>query len=180
MPHTVLWRIPPAALIPAGLLLLWLAGHVRLPGRARRAAAGDASDQDAEAWLRRLEGLLRGRHKVSRADARRLAAEAREHLAAGGARPEEEFGDVEEYALRLVEEGAARRRTRESLNWTRTAALFVLLVISLVDRDWNDFGWWQWCTLAAALITGTWLARHYRDRWPSRKAVAARDENGGT
>lgn len=170
LPHTGLTRIPAPVLVPAGAALLWLGGRVG----TRRAATADARpgeglEHDAEAWLRRLEGLLRGRHRVSRADARRLTAEARGHLAGTGTLPEEEFGGVEEYALRLVEEGAARRRSREALSWNSTALLFVLVVISLVDRDSAHFGWWQWCLTAAAVVMACWLALRFRARWPSRK-----------
>ncbi|WP_070017941.1 hypothetical protein [Streptomyces nanshensis] len=183
LPHDGLMRIPAPLLLPAGAGLLWLGGRVGTHRAASAAATTAAStppgtagvradegrEHDAEAWLRRLEGLLRGRHKVSRADARRLTAEAREHLAGTGTLPEEEFGGAEEYALRLVEEGAARRRSRESLSWNGTALLFVLVVISLVDRDGADFGWWQWCLTAAAVAMACWLILRFRARWPSRK-----------
>ncbi|HEV7629075.1 MAG TPA: hypothetical protein VGO89_21505 [Streptomyces sp.] len=146
-------------------------------GSGRRDRSG-RRDPEAETrrWLRRLDGLLQGRHLVARSDRRRLVAEARAHLAETGARPQEEFGDVERYALTLVEEGAARRPTRRAVRWTLAAAYFAFSVVILLDTDWENPGWFDWLRVAVTAGVGWWLVKHYRDKWPVRTAGSAKDE----
>jgi hypothetical protein len=194
LPRTELVRVPSATVVVCGFLLLWLGWRTERPaepgrlasaherlltgarahGRSRRAGAGDDAAETAD-WLRRLEGLLRGRHRVSRRVARRIVAETKAHLDSAGALPEEEFGDAEQYALALVEDGRAPRPTKEALRWQGEAGFFVLCVICVVDADWSDPGWFQWAAAVLGAVTGVWLIRHYRDKWPERTASSSPD-----
>lgn len=80
---------------------------------------------ERELWLVRLPRLLEERHAIPRARAAELTAEATGHLDATGRAPEEEFGPVELYALRLSEGEAPRAW------WKRGAALDVVLAVIL-------------------------------------------------
>ncbi|MEW1721495.1 hypothetical protein [Streptomyces sp. NPDC093109] len=138
-----------AALAPLGLL--WLLN--------RRAGATDTGTEDSsdpsgpsdpEAWLRRLGGLLTGRHKVPGRRSRELVAEARGHLAATGGSPAEEFGPVEVYALQLAEQSGPQ------VWWSRAgwqtplfcALLLVYVTLSIVQ---DQFGWRFWlCAVGLA------------------------------
>ncbi|MCH6161629.1 hypothetical protein [Streptomyces marispadix] len=201
LPRTELVRVPSATVVLCGFLLLWLGWRTERPaepgrlgsvyerlltggrahGRSRRGGDADGSSTDGGGtdtadWLRRLEGLLRGRHRVSRRVARRIVAETEAHLESTGALPEEEFGDAEEYALTLVEEGRAPRPTKEALRWQGEAGFFVLCVICVVDADWSDPGWFEWAAAVLGVVTGVWLIRHYRDKWPEGTASSSPDE----
>ncbi|HEV7626108.1 MAG TPA: hypothetical protein VGO89_06385 [Streptomyces sp.] len=165
LPGTDLARIPTVLFIPVGLLLCWLGYRMKRPktpgrivsayqrrrvDRIRAASEESGRDPDVEEWLDRLEGLLRGRRRVERGEARRLVTEARAHLTETGARPQDEFGDVEVYALSLAEEGAAERSYRERRVFTPglfLAAMVVLFFVLLYD---GGYGWLTYLPLVAA------------------------------
>ncbi len=181
LPHATLARIPTPSLFPAGALLIWLGTLMQRPGavgrkastfllrRARMLRPAATAEVRNERWLHRLEGLLRGRHEVRRADARRFVDEARAHLEASGAPPEEEFGDVEQYALSLAE-GGVRRSSRTALDEHRRLAFFCLCVLQLVTADWPDLHWGEWCFLGLALVSGVSAARQYLAKWRTHRA----------
>lgn len=181
LPHAVLTRIPSPALLPAGALIVWLGTLMQRPGAAgrrvsasllrffRRSRATSNTEADTERWLRRLGGLLRGRHEIARGEAARLVAEARSHLEATGTPPEEEFGDVEQYALSLVE-GGVRRPARNALDRHRRLAFFCLCVLWLLDADWPDLHWNEWGFLGLAAVSGVAAARQYLGKWREHRA----------
>ncbi|MGP9023136.1 hypothetical protein ACT1U9_32615 [Streptomyces sp. BR1] len=118
VPSRSLVEVPAPALFGVGALLAF-AGF-RLPGEragrwflGRRAAAEPVGD---DAWLARLETLLRGRHGYRPAAAARCREEARDHLRASGGDAAEEFGPVEVYAMRLADNpGRTSRSARAKL-----------------------------------------------------------------
>ncbi|MFE9370491.1 hypothetical protein ACFYM2_12045 [Streptomyces sp. NPDC006711] len=102
-------HVPAPALFGVGGLLAF-AGFRLSYERAGRWFAGApaaARHVDDEAWLARLEALLKGRHGYRSGAAARSREEARDHLEASGGSAVEEFGPVEIYAMRLAE-GPAR------------------------------------------------------------------------
>ncbi|MGW7362254.1 hypothetical protein ACWGI8_02250 [Streptomyces sp. NPDC054841] len=103
-----------------------------------------------EHWLRQLTQLLEERHAVPRARAAELTREAADHLAATERAPEEEFGPVELYALRLSEEESPRPRW-----WLRSdiqnAILAVILTGCLVGNLASGGPIWQTALAAGAL-----------------------------
>jgi hypothetical protein len=177
LPHTVIARIPPAAMMPAGALLIFLGTRMQRPGSAGRRASAfllrlarrrDAAVNSAAAtdrWLRRLEGLLRGRHEVRRAQARHQVAEVRAHLAATGTGAEEEFGDVEQYARSLVEHGGVERPSNQLLDKHRPLAFFGLCLFWLITIDWHDLRWYSWGMIGMTLVSGVVVVRHYLGKW---------------
>lgn len=196
LPGTGMGRIPTPSLIVAGLLLNWLGERLerpdaavrralrQLPLRARDSASPEPASpepvtpearaalqaRETHRWLSRLHGLLRGRHYVRRGEARRLVADARQHLETTGARPQDEFGDVERYALSLVEEGGAKRLTRKELGTYRNWAILGICALQLSDAPWSGTGWSDWGFLGIAVVTGIGLARHYRTKWQAGTA----------
>ncbi|WP_371649099.1 MULTISPECIES: hypothetical protein [unclassified Streptomyces] len=118
VPSGSLVEVPAPALFGVGALLA-VAGF-RLPDEraarcflGRRAAAEPVGD---DAWLARLETLLRGRHGYSPKAAARCREEARDHLRASGGGAAEEFGPVEVYAMRLADNpGRTSRSARARL-----------------------------------------------------------------
>ncbi|MER5777420.1 hypothetical protein ABT144_24650 [Streptomyces sp. NPDC002039] len=127
----------------------------------------DLNADERRAWLGRLPQLLTERHAISRARAAELTKEAADHLDAGGRAPEEEFGPVELYALRLSEAESPRARW-----WKRDAvleaALAVILAGYLVVAMVSGGPVWQIALAAGALavdlaILGTRLARKRPD-----------------
>ncbi|MFJ7998567.1 hypothetical protein ACIQ7D_15685 [Streptomyces sp. NPDC096310] len=152
LPDDRIARFPTLALIPVCVALHALT--VRL-GRGRHsratAPAGPGDPTDPDQWLRRLEALLRGRHKLPGRRAAELTAEARNHLAASGSSPAEEFGPVEVYALGLAEHAGPRTW------WSRS--------------DWQ-------LPVLCALVTASWVVRLYQgdiDRvfWVNTAGVVA-------
>ncbi|WP_406401399.1 hypothetical protein OH805_20355 [Streptomyces sp. NBC_00879] len=131
LPHHALFSLPAPVLAAASAAVM--AGALCLPeGTADRWFA-PARGGDSEAWLRRLDGLLRGRHGMSAQEARGHVTEARSHLAtAPELTAQEEFGDVEIYASRLAggpgREGRAQRRR----------VLGVGLLAVLIAVAWSD------------------------------------------
>ncbi|MEU6080857.1 hypothetical protein [Streptomyces sp. NPDC047108] len=139
---------------------------------------GFALDGGARRWLRRLEALLRIRHRVPRAGARQLVAEARAHLVATGTRPHDAFGDVEQYALRLVDDGRVARPSRKALEWNRQGFILAVLVFSLVLWRWEDGGFTRWPTVVLAVGWAAWLILHRRDKWPGRPQRRSGEKQG--
>ena len=113
-----------------------------------------------EEYLRRLEGLLRGRHHLSASTARDRVTLAREHWVASGAEhPFEEFGAPEAYALDLADqtpESATRGRRLE----LGLSLLAVLVVVSWVVEEFSSGPTWVTWTVAGVLAVGCvlWLA----------------------
>lgn len=89
-----------------------------------------------ERWLSRVEGLLRGRHALSAAEARAHVQEARQHLAASGDSAEEAFGSAEVYALRLAD--GPRRERRLARRKLYGATALAVLVVALVADELRD------------------------------------------
>ena len=120
LPHAVLTRIPSPALLPAGALIIWLGTLMQRPGiggtQGLRIPPPVLPAQSCDVEHRGGHRALaapprRSAPRTARGPSRRgrrLVAEARSHLEATGTPPEEEFGDVEQYALSLVEGGVRR------------------------------------------------------------------------
>ncbi|MGP3690219.1 hypothetical protein ACTVZO_36915 [Streptomyces sp. IBSNAI002] len=159
-----------------GLALLWAATRTTPTAEPKGAImdSGTAplSGGERELWLDRLPRLLEERHAIPRARAAELAEEAAGHLDATGSAPEDEFGPVELYALRLAEEEAPRAPW-----WQRSAvqeSLFaVLLTVYLVVAIVSGGPTWQIALAAGALalnlaLLATRLLRGRRDVPPGR------------
>ncbi|MCX4820388.1 hypothetical protein OG883_10795 [Streptomyces sp. NBC_01142] len=125
-----------------------------------------------EHWLRRLPQLLEERHAVPRARAAELTREATDHLAATERAPEEEFGPVELYALRLSEEESPRARW-----WLRSdiqnATLAVILTGYLVGNLASGGPFWHTALASGALavtlaLLAVPLVRRQRESSPQR------------
>ncbi|WP_371528053.1 hypothetical protein OG302_20175 [Streptomyces sp. NBC_01283] len=143
------WRITPES------VGRWFRGRTVPAEDIRSGREGDAGSDD-EAWLTRLFALLRGRHGVPAADARRSVAEARDHLAASGGSAAGEFGDVEVYALRLSEgPGKSRRAARaEVVPTVLFTGGLLWWGIDLVS-DPEPASLWFWAKVAV-LVAGAW------------------------
>ncbi|WP_432544251.1 hypothetical protein [Kineococcus sp. SYSU DK002] len=116
-----------------------------------------------EQWFTRLEQVLRGRHLVPSATARREAAEARAFWTASGAsHPREEFGTPEAYAVVLTDGDDAPRRRRATGQAVVTTLVAVLalvnLALALLD---GDAGWW-WRALTALVLGAVAVASWVR------------------
>ncbi|MGP4044035.1 hypothetical protein [Streptomyces sp. 2A115] len=172
LPRDHIGRLPAWIFAACGALLALLAWRLESSTDSRRKTAtaraqeadrtesaipvgADASD--AERWLRHLGDLLSGRHRLPRRRVRQLVAEARDHLAATGHTPAEEFGPVEVYALELAEHAGPRVWwTRESGQLALSGGLFTIWGL---DRLVNgDFGWAFWLCAAALTMTLSLLA----------------------
>ncbi|WP_328860724.1 hypothetical protein [Streptomyces sp. NBC_00306] len=147
-------HLPAPALCLLGLALLGWATQDKdtadPEGETMQQRTGTPSTGGREEWLRRLLQLLEERHAVPRARAAELTREAADHLAATGHAPEEEFGPVELYALRLSEEESPRPRW-----WQRgdiqNAILAVILAGYLVANLASGGPFWQTALAAGAL-----------------------------
>ncbi|MFD9374344.1 hypothetical protein ACFWBH_02210 [Streptomyces sp. NPDC059999] len=133
---------------------------------------GDLHTGEHRTWPTRLPQLLTERHGIPRARAAELTKEATDHLDATGRAPEEEFGPVELYALRLSEEESPRTRW-----WKRDAvmeaALAVILAGYLLVALVSDGPIWQIALAAGALavdlaILATRLSRKRTGDSPGR------------
>ncbi|MBZ4320103.1 hypothetical protein [Streptomyces huiliensis] len=138
----------PAPLLMAACAALAAGAH-RLSADTVDAWFDPPRPRNAEAWLRRLEGLLRGRHGMSRKEAYEHVAEARSHVRED---PQAlvDFGDVETYAAGLA---AGPRRTRRAERRKALGAAGFALAVGVAgfDRlraaDLTSF--WFWLTAAA-------------------------------
>lgn len=165
LPSEGVLTLPVPAAVAAGLLLM--AAGAMLPQQTLNTwfEGDDPADSDDEAWLRRLEGLLRGRHGLSAAEARQHVTEARGHLAASGGGAHGEFGPVRMYALRLADGPGRPRRALRREVWS--TVLFLPLVLlagsdTLSDPDLGSV--WTWVVLAA-LVVWCWSAVRLWDRY---------------
>ncbi|MEU8243333.1 hypothetical protein AB0C07_34185 [Actinoplanes missouriensis] len=127
------------------------------------AARPHAGPADPDAWFGRLRALLVGRFDVPPARAAALVGEARAHVAASGARPQDEFPSLEQYAKELAD-GEPRRQPP----WWRTPAaslagrigMLVVLAVQVVIAVAGD-DWWIAVTGTALLL---WLAADFKRR----------------
>ncbi|MFF2653476.1 hypothetical protein [Streptomyces sp. NPDC058045] len=148
-----------ALLLPEERVSRWFIGPQAAPEDGPEAQRGGN-----EAWLGRLDGVLRGAYGMPPATARGHVEEAREHLAASGGAAGEEFGRPREYAQRLAGGPAApRRAARRKL---LSGLLFALLVVALLwdvagDPDPGSFT--TWLLPPAALVWAWSLWGHYRE-----------------
>ncbi|MFD8097406.1 hypothetical protein [Streptomyces malaysiensis] len=124
----------------------------------------EAAHHDDEAWLRRLDGVLRGAYGLSPRQAQAHVEEARAHLAASGGEAHEQFGPPQVYALRLADgPGASRRASRRKL---RSGLLFlpvVAIALSEVIDDPDPGSLSTWVLPPAALLWAWFLWGHHRD-----------------
>ncbi|MET7638550.1 hypothetical protein [Streptomyces sp. NPDC005438] len=117
--------------LPAPLLLLGPAlvlGVIALITNSRldRWLQGPEEERDNSRWVRRLDGLLRGRHGLPAAEARTHTSEVRSHLASSGGNAQETYGDVALYAARLARGARLARRK------ARREAIALALLVALV------------------------------------------------
>ncbi|MEI5099244.1 hypothetical protein RB200_12240 [Streptomyces sp. PmtG] len=139
-----LLRVPVPVLM--AVCVGWIAAAGAFPNRiVDRWFAAAPGTHDDEAWLRRLGGLLRGRHAMTAAEARGHVREARAHLApaASGERAVDAFGDVEVYAHRLAG-GPRKERRRARRKLWGAVALLVVVAVQFVERVVSDGVSWDW------------------------------------
>ncbi|MFD5747733.1 hypothetical protein [Streptomyces sp. NPDC127033] len=154
LPDDRLTRFPTLALLPVCVALHALTVRLRPEDDGSAAASPEPADPtDPEQWLRRLEALLRGRHKLPRRRAAELVAEARDHLAVSGSSPAEEFGSVAVYALRLAEHAGPRAWWSRSA-WVESALTAVVLTVWAVRLYQGDTGWVFWVVTALLAVAG--------------------------
>ncbi|MFJ6631735.1 hypothetical protein ACIQMR_10105 [Streptomyces sp. NPDC091376] len=177
-------HLPAPALCLLGLALLGCATRSNKPAaepegvtmQSRTDAMQSRTDAQntvgREHWLGRLTQLLEERHAVPRARAAELTREAADHLAATDSAPEEEFGPVDLYALRLSEEESPRPRW-----WRRSdvqnAILAVILTGYLVVNLASGGPFWRTALAAGALavnlaLLAIPLVRRQRSASPQR------------
>ncbi|WFE27175.1 hypothetical protein O7623_28670 [Solwaraspora sp. WMMD791] len=173
--------IPVPALAVAAVSLLVLLWQLRGPKEPKqpiahtpptpRTAGHDTDDTDADAWFRRLAGLLVGRYDLTPQRAGELARQARNHLdTAQGATPDSEFGPVEEYARELAEYEPQRRvpfwRTAPAMLIGSLAGLSLavsaFLSWSAEGHYWAAYGVALPAALGSAWYAGVYLLRTLR------------------
>ena len=133
LPRTSLVTVPVLVVVGVGAVALWW----QLRPTPRRSPAGGEAEigpDDAEAWLRRLQGLLEGRHGVPSARAAELVADAREHVRRSGASPSEEFGPVGAYAVLLAE---SLPRRHGAVPTGPTAMLLLAVASTIIFVRWG-------------------------------------------
>ncbi|MEV6397701.1 hypothetical protein AB0M39_23510 [Streptomyces sp. NPDC051907] len=152
--HQAFGHLPAPVLCLLGLALLGWAARDRptadSEGDTMHSRTDTQSTVGHELWLRRLTQLLEERHAVPRARAAELAREAADHLAAAERAPEEEFGPVELYALRLAEQESGRPRWYLRSD-VQNAILAVILTGYLVANLASGGPVWQTALAAGAL-----------------------------
>ncbi|MFI1395885.1 hypothetical protein [Streptomyces sp. NPDC020681] len=169
-------HLPAPVLCVLGLALLWWATRNKPTADPEGVTMQPRTDTQKtvgrERWLRQLTQLLEERHAVPRARAAELTQEAADHLAATERAPEDEFGPVELYALRLSEEESPRTRW-----WLRNdiqnAILAVILTGYLVSNLASGGPFWQTALAAGALavdlaLLAAHLVRKQRASSPQR------------
>lgn len=161
VPSEPLVDVPAPTLFGVGALLA-VAGFRLSDERAGRWFLGrraGAEPVDDDAWLARLETLLRGRHGYPRKAAAHCREEARDHLRASGKGAAEEFGSVEVYAMRLADNpGRTSRSARARL--IPVAAMCVVVVgwgYDLLSAP-EPRSVWFWVKVVA-LPLGIWVWR---------------------
>jgi hypothetical protein len=168
LPHGQIARVPVLGLVAISVVALGLLTRAPKP-RTRRPRQPRGTDGDPDAWLTRLSGLLVGRYDLPPERAADLVREARAHLAATGAAPQDEFGSPADYARRVAEPEPVRRDP-----WWRTPPVAMLAwglaIAAGVDTfiDWSAGGhvWSAWLVAvpATAFSAGQLIrtARTYR------------------
>ncbi|MFJ3231849.1 hypothetical protein [Streptomyces sp. NPDC086787] len=170
LPRTALGRVPAPALCALGVLLLWAALRAdRTPEPTpHREEPAMTSQTLPENWLADLPRLLQERHGLSRAQADELTREAAHHLTATGRDPEDEFGPVEVYALKLAEEQAAPGPRWWQRNDVQ-AALMALMLLGYLAANLASHGpLWQTVLASVALAADLALLAGHLLRRPSR------------
>ncbi|MER5780538.1 hypothetical protein ABT104_02240 [Streptomyces mobaraensis] len=147
LPERHLFTLPAPLLVAACAALA--AGAHRLSADRFDTWFAPPRPRGAEAWLRRLEGLLRGRHGMSRGEAYEHVAEARSHIGENPAALRE-FGDVEAYAAALAA-GPGRAHRAERRKALGAVGFAVAVGIAGFDTlraaDLSSF--WFWLTAVA-------------------------------
>ncbi|MEV5982028.1 hypothetical protein [Streptomyces sp. NPDC052114] len=153
LPDAQLFEVPVPVLM-AGCVA-WAVGVYLFPDAVLDRWFTPRPHADDEQWLTRLEGLLRGRHAMTAAEARGHVQEARQHLAApGGERADDTFGDVEVYAMRLAEGPRKRQRIARHKLYRAVAMAGILVVLAVDEAVRSGFTGWFACYVGAA---GAWL-----------------------
>lgn len=170
LPATPLGRLPAPALCVLGVLLLWTAARYEPTSDPTPHSEEPVMEPQtpSENWLLELPRLLQERHGLSRAQAAELTGEAAQHLTATGRDPEDEFGPVELYALRLAAERPAPRARWWTRNDAQSAILALILVGYLASNLAAHGPLWQTVLAAVALATDLALLSGYLLRRPSR------------
>ncbi|WP_128382327.1 hypothetical protein [Streptomyces cavernae] len=172
LPRHELFPVPAPALTLVGIVLIvwgWNRDDSPRPQRSGQ-DAGQDSRQESDQWLRDLSGLLEGRHDLVPERARELTAEAAVHLADTGRTPQEEFGPVEDYALRLAE-----HESRHTPWWLRESTYgWVLLTLPVywLATNIDEGRAWGLYALAVLLLCSDlwWISRRL---WTHRKGTQA-------
>ena len=143
------------AIIVAGALL-----------RKRRPVAESSRgprDTTPEQWFTQLEHLLRGRHLMASARARREVAEARTFWEASGTEhPQVEFGTPQTYAVVLTDGDEAPRRRRAAWQAGVATLVGVLTLVNLARSLLEgEAGWW-WRAIVALILCGAAAASWVR------------------
>lgn len=117
-------------------------------------------------WFARLEWVLRGRHKMPRETARRLAAETRAHAEETGEHPFESFGPPQVHALALAEADLHTEvyRDRSARRWHLLFAVFTAAIV--VTNVATDSVTWSTWVLGTAGVLALVLALPRRTRNP--------------
>ncbi|WP_329067095.1 hypothetical protein [Streptomyces sp. NBC_01429] len=138
LPATGLGRIPALAVSVLGITLLYWGvkhGSDSDPDSDSGSGKGAPAQADlgtgAEGWLRELTRLLKEEHGIRAARAAELTAEAAEHLRASGGRPEEEFGPVGPYAVRLSDEDSTSHERWWLRDGVRSSVLSLFITVGL-------------------------------------------------
>jgi hypothetical protein len=166
LPDTALFTVPVWAFDVAAVVLILM----QLGPAKRTPAASDPevpSSMSNDEWLRRLNGLLIGRHDLPAHRAAELVAQAGEHAGAGSV--VEEFGPAEVYAAEIAE-GETVRQFPAWIQSDKVAFLLFALVLGH-EQLTGRFGDQRiWITLASViavlgvmLLGAAWLlVRHGR------------------
>lgn len=168
LPRRVLGSVPVVVLGLAGVLVAGVFLRLGMRGRRRGSARGAKTDTP-NAWISQLEGLLVGRHDLPRPEARRLVADTESHLrSCEASHPADEFGPVEQYALRLAE-GAKNRppfwRRANVINGSLSVLYLGMFVLNVVD---DPSGWLTW--MYFALFLGFTALAFWASRQRNRRA----------
>jgi hypothetical protein len=108
-------------LLPVAVYLAVVVGAWNMPRLGRRPAR--RPDLPAEKWFAQLDGLLRGRYHLTRAVAARYVGEARvTWQESAAARPGDELGSPQVYAMQLMDGSPQPHRARRRSDaWVATA-----------------------------------------------------------
>lgn len=156
----LLAQIPTAVVAVATVGSLWWGAR-----RSNRRCTPAPTEVDAPTWFTLLTGLLRGRHHLSAQTTRDVVTQARQHVAASGARhPSQEFGTPETYARTIAAQTTesttrgARRAWFLRLGATLLAGFVVIGAV--VDGGTT---WLTWVGAVGILAPGWDLLARRRD-----------------